>query len=122
MVKGILSLLSGCPPEVAGTRKEMLIAARHILSTELKIKFVPHMEQLFNEVCKTCTRRKVIFQQMDEKVTILFILQNVLLGKGWTVHESLRPLAYSTLADLVHHVRQHLPHADLARAAQARKR
>ena len=92
MVKGILSLLSGCPPEVAHTRKEMLIAARHILSTELRIKFVPHMEQLFNE--------------------------NVLLGKGWTVHESLRPLAYSTLADLVHHVRQHLPHADLARAVQ----
>ena len=50
MVKGILSLLSGCPPEVAHTRKEMLIAARHILSTELRTKFVPHMEQLFNEV------------------------------------------------------------------------
>ena len=28
---------------------------------------------------------------------------------GWTTHESLRPLAYSTLADLVHHVRQSLP-------------
>ena len=54
MVKGILSLLSGCPPEVAHTRKEMLIAARHIVSTELKIKFVPHMEQLFNEVCGSC--------------------------------------------------------------------
>lgn len=36
--------------------------------------------------------------------------------KGWTTNESLRPLAYSTLADLVHHVRGHLPMADLARA------
>ena len=38
-----------------------------------------------------------------------------LLGKGWTTYETLRPLAYSTLADLVHHVRQLLPLADLSR-------
>jgi hypothetical protein len=37
------------------------------------------------------------------------------VGKGWTTYETLRPLAYSTLADLVHHVRQNLPLADLAR-------
>lgn len=54
------------------------------------LEFVPYMERLFDE--------------------------DVLLGGGWTVHESLRPLAYSTLADLVHHVRQHLPLSDLARA------
>jgi len=90
MVKGMLSLLAICPDEVAHLRKELLIAARHILATELRLKFVPYMERLFDE--------------------------NVLLGKGWTTHESLRPLAYSTLADLVHHVRQHLPVADLARA------
>ena len=29
-----------------------------------------------------------------------------------------RPLAYSTLADLVHHVRQHLPLSDLSLAVQ----
>ena len=29
-------------------------------------------------------------------------------GDGWTSRESLRPLAYSTLADLVHHVRAKL--------------
>ena len=67
-----------------------MIGARHILTTELRSKFVPHMEKLFDE--------------------------DILLGKGWTTHESLRPLAYSTLADLVHHVRQSLPLADLARA------
>lgn len=42
--------------------------------------------------------------------------EDVLLGRGWTTYESLRPLAYSTLADLVHHVRQQLPLADLKRA------
>ena len=52
--------------------------------------FVPHIDQLFDE--------------------------EVLIGKGWTTKESLRPLAYSTLADLVHHVRTHLPlpHLSLA--------
>lgn len=90
MVKGMLGLLSLCPMEVAHLRKELLIAARHILATELRTKFVPHMERLFDE--------------------------DVLLGHGWTTYESLRPLAYSTLADLVHHVRQLLPLSDLARA------
>ncbi|PSN44253.1 Transcription-associated protein 1 [Blattella germanica] len=90
MVKGMLGLLTLCPMEVAHLRKELLIAARHILATDLRIKFVPFMERLFDE--------------------------NILLGKGWTTHESLRPLAYSTLADLVHHVRQHLNLSDLSRA------
>ena len=110
MVKGILSLLTVCPHEVAHLRKELLIGkfskseislfflhtyifltgARHILTTELRSKFVPFMEKLFDE--------------------------DILLGKGWTTHESLRPLAYSTLADLVHHVRQSLPLSDLERA------
>ncbi|XP_066597811.1 transformation/transcription domain-associated protein isoform X1 [Prorops nasuta] len=90
MVKGILGLLTLCPMEVAHLRKELLVATRHILATDLRNKFVPHMERLFDE--------------------------DVLLGHGWTTHESLRPLAYSTLADLVHHVRQLLPLSDLARA------
>jgi hypothetical protein len=42
--------------------------------------------------------------------------EDLLLGKGWTSHEQLRPLAYSTLADLVHHVRQHLNINVLAKA------
>ncbi|CAG9767854.1 unnamed protein product [Ceutorhynchus assimilis] len=90
MVHGMLGLLTLCPMEVAHLRRELLIAARHILATELRNKFVPHMERLFDE--------------------------DVLLGRGWTTHESLRPLAYSTLADLVHHIRQQLPMSNLTRA------
>ncbi|XP_015774341.1 PREDICTED: transformation/transcription domain-associated protein-like [Acropora digitifera] len=90
MVGGMLGLLRYCPQEVAHLRKELLIAARHILATDLRNRFVPHIDQLFDE--------------------------EVLIGKGWTTNESLRPLAYSTLADLVHHVRTHLPlpHLSLA--------
>lgn len=36
MVQGLLGLLKLCPQEVAHLRKELLIAARHILSTELR--------------------------------------------------------------------------------------
>jgi len=42
MVKGMLGLLSQCPKEVAHLRKELLIATRHILATELRnSKFLP---------------------------------------------------------------------------------
>lgn len=60
------------------------------LKSNFSTGFVPHIDQLFDE--------------------------EVLIGKGWTTKESLRPLAYSTLADLVHHVRTHLPlpHLSLA--------
>ncbi|XP_035826346.1 transformation/transcription domain-associated protein isoform X2 [Aplysia californica] len=90
MVQGLLGLMSLCPPEVAHLRKELLMAARHILSTELRNKFVPMIEKLFDE--------------------------NILIRSGWTTHESLRPLAYSTLADLVHHVRNNLSLHDLSLA------
>jgi len=36
MVKGMLGLLMMCPQEVAHLRKELLIAARHILATDLR--------------------------------------------------------------------------------------
>ncbi|XP_014255602.1 transformation/transcription domain-associated protein [Cimex lectularius] len=90
MVEGMLGMLTLCPMEVTHLRKELLIAARHILATDLRLLFVPYMERLFDE--------------------------EVLLGRGWTTHESLRPLAYSTLADLVHHVREQLPMSDLVKA------
>lgn len=90
MVQGMLNLLQLCPKEVAHLRKELLVATRHILATDLRNKFVPVMDKLFNE--------------------------DLLLGRGFTTHESLRPLAYSTLADLVHHVRQHLQINTLAEA------
>lgn len=90
LVKGILGLFTLCPMEVAHLRKELVIASRHILATELRSQFIPHMEIFFNE--------------------------DIFIGHGWTAHEVLRPLAYSTLADLVHHVRLQLPLNDVSRA------
>lgn len=90
LTTGTLTLLRNCPQEVASLRKELLIAARHILATDLRNQFVGCIDQLFDE--------------------------SVLIGSGWTTYESLRPLAYSTVADLVHHVRAQLPMKDLAAA------
>uniref|UniRef100_A0A6E8VNF8 FAT domain-containing protein n=1 Tax=Anopheles coluzzii TaxID=1518534 RepID=A0A6E8VNF8_ANOCL len=90
MVKGMINLLESCPKEVASLRKELLVASRHILQTEFRNHFVPMIEKLFDD--------------------------DVLLGKGWTTHENLRPLAYSTLADLVHHIRQQLSLQALSKA------
>ncbi|XP_038044323.1 transformation/transcription domain-associated protein-like isoform X2 [Patiria miniata] len=90
LVKGMLGLFTNCPSEVAHLRKELLIAARHILATDLRNKFVPTIDKLFDEA--------------------------ILVGSGTTSKESLRPLAYSTLADSVHHLRQHLPLQHLSMA------
>lgn len=79
----IVRLLSRCPPEGAPARKELLVAIRHILSTELRQAFLPYLETL-----------------MDE---------NLLLGDGYTAFYVFRPAAYSMLADLIHHVRLDLP-------------
>jgi transformation/transcription domain-associated protein len=82
----VISLLVNCPPDAVNSRKELLVATRHILATDF---------------------RKGFFKKID------FMLdESVLIGPP-RVHEnprfsSCRPLAYSTLADLVHHVRADL--------------
>lgn len=82
-------LLKDCPPEASATRKELLVATRHVLSTEYRAHFVGQIDTLLDE--------------------------RVLIGTGVTSHETQRPLAISMLADLVHHVRQELSPAQLVR-------
>lgn len=78
----ILRLLQDCPAELSVARKELLHATRHILSTPFRSQFIPKIEMLF-----------------DEKI---------LIGEGLTAYETLRPLAYSTVADFIHNVRNEL--------------
>ncbi|KAI7899883.1 uncharacterized protein BX663DRAFT_576399 [Cokeromyces recurvatus] len=85
----VLRLLRECPAESSATRKELLVATRHILSTDFRLSFVPKIDLLLNE--------------------------KVLIGTGVTAHDTLRPLAYSMLADLVHHIRAELTPAQLSR-------
>ncbi|GAO18530.1 hypothetical protein UVI_02054720 [Ustilaginoidea virens] len=75
----VVRLLKDCPREKSGTRKELLIAIRHIINYNFRKIFLPKIVELLDE--------------------------RTLTGDGLTVHETMRPLAYSTLADLIHHVR-----------------
>ncbi|WVQ95626.1 hypothetical protein IAU59_002724 [Kwoniella sp. CBS 9459] len=84
-----LRLLRDCPPEDVGTRKELLVATRHILTVESRACFIPYIDILLEE--------------------------RVLVGTGVSSRELLRPLAYSVVADLIHHVRNDLPLSQLTR-------
>ncbi|ELU45462.1 Histone acetyltransferase SAGA, TRRAP/TRA1 component, PI-3 kinase superfamily TRA1 [Rhizoctonia solani AG-1 IA] len=82
-------LLKDCPPESANIRRELMVATRHILSTEFRPAFVPLIDCLTSE--------------------------HILIGTGVNSQETLRPLAYSMLGDLVHHVRKELSPEQLRR-------
>ncbi|KAJ3117897.1 hypothetical protein HK100_000723, partial [Physocladia obscura] len=84
----IVGLLKDCPPEASATRKELLVAIRHIWYTEFRVSFIKHFDVLLNE--------------------------NVLIGAGVTSHETLRPLAHSILVDLIHHIRSNLSELQLS--------
>ena len=78
----VVRLLRDCPCEKSSTRKELLVAIRHIINFNFRKIFLSKLDDLLDE--------------------------RQLIGDGLTVHESLRPLAYSMLADLIHHVREAL--------------
>ncbi|PMB68789.1 Transcription-associated protein 1 [Beauveria bassiana] len=78
----VVRLLKDCPKEKSGTRKELLIAIRHIINYNCRKIFLPKIDELLDE--------------------------RTLTGDGLTVYETMRPLAYSMLADLIHHVRDSL--------------
>ncbi|EPX74408.1 SAGA complex phosphatidylinositol kinase-like protein Tra1 [Schizosaccharomyces octosporus yFS286] len=77
-----MQLFTDCPSELYHTRKELLVATRHILSTDYLRSFIPYIDQL-----------------LDIKI---------LVGQGVSVQRCLKPMAFSTLADLLHHVRMDL--------------
>lgn len=88
----VLRLLQDCPAQMSSARKELLVATRHILSTEFRSAFVPMISTLLDE--------------------------NTLIGTGVTARETLRPLAYSMLADLIHNVRTDLTTAQIRTAIE----
>ncbi|EON62943.1 hypothetical protein W97_02169 [Coniosporium apollinis CBS 100218] len=78
----VVRLLKDCPREKSGARKELLVAIRHIINFNFRKIFLPKIDELLDE--------------------------RTLIGDGLTVYESMRPLAYSMLADLIHHLRDQL--------------
>ncbi|ONK62905.1 uncharacterized protein A4U43_C07F9340 [Asparagus officinalis] len=86
--KSIVNLLVNCPDSVS-IRKELLIALKHVLNTDFKRGLFPLIDTLLEE--------------------------RVLIGTGRVCIETLRPLAYSLLAEIVHYVRNELSISQLSR-------
>lgn len=86
--KSIVNLLVTCPDSVS-IRKELLVATRHVLATDFRRGFYSLIDTLLEE--------------------------RVLVGTGRACFETLRPLAYSLLAELIHHVRMELSLNQLSR-------
>ena len=77
-----IRMLRDCPSEKSATRKELLVAIRHIINFNFRGIFSTKVDDLLDE--------------------------RTLIGDGLTVYETMRPLAYSMLADLIQHVRTSL--------------
>ena len=88
----VVRLLKDCPRERSSARKELLVAIRHIIN--------------FNF-------RKIFLKKIDELLD-----EHTLIGDGLTVYETMRPLAYSMLADLIHHVRDALKKNQIQRTVE----
>lgn len=86
--KSIVNLLVTCSDSVS-IRKELLVALKHVLGTDFKRGLFPLIDTLLDE--------------------------RVLVGTGRACFETLRPLAYSLLAEIVHHVRGDLTLSQLSR-------
>lgn len=84
LASNVVALMSTCPREFISTRKELLVATRHLLNSEFRNGFFRHVDALLDE--------------------------RVLMGSHHRYSEQtiLRPLGYTTLSDLVHHVRSQM--------------
>ena len=85
----VVRLLRDCPSEKSATRKELLVAIRHTINFNFRKIFLTKIDDLLDD--------------------------RTLIGDGLTVYETMRPLAFSLLADLIHHVRDHLTRDQIRR-------
>ena len=91
LARNVVELMSTCPREFISTRKELLVATRHLLNSDFRNGFFRHVDALLDE--------------------------RVLMGSHHRYSDQtiLRPLGYTTLSDLVHHVRSMLSMAQMSR-------
>jgi transformation/transcription domain-associated protein len=69
----VLALMQNCPSDDSVTRKELLVATRHILFTDFRFPFLRHVDLLLDE--------------------------NILVGHGLTSRETLRYFVFFTFLD-----------------------
>jgi transformation/transcription domain-associated protein len=89
IARNVLSLIQACPSEAVSTRKELMVGIRHIIATDF---------------------RKGFFHYID-----MFLDESVLIGNGRQAVETLRPLAFSTVSDLVQHTKDTMTPAQIVK-------
>lgn len=85
----MLQLLKDTPPDASITRKELLVAARHLWHPDFQGAFLTQIDTLLDE--------------------------DLFVGTGVTCRETLRPHAHSVLVDLIHNVRASLSYEQISR-------
>jgi transformation/transcription domain-associated protein len=97
LASSVLNLFQICPRDAISTRKDLLTALKHIISTNFRKIFFAHITTL-----------------LDEKV---------LLGKFRPgEHTQLRTMAYNALAELLHHARAKLTMAQISKVVHTYSR
>ncbi|KAK1363493.1 Histone acetyltransferase SAGA, TRRAP/TRA1 component, PI-3 kinase superfamily [Heracleum sosnowskyi] len=86
--KGILNLFVNCPDSLS-VRKELLVCLKHVINTDHKKALVPLLDTL-----------------LEERVLVGIDMKNL---------KELRPIAFSLLAELVHHIKWELSFPQLLR-------
>lgn len=85
LASNVVALMTNCPRESVSTRKELLVATRHLLNSDFRAGFYRHIDSMLDE--------------------------RVLMGYSMSSHNNrsdptiIRPLAYTTLSDLCQHMR-----------------
>jgi len=85
LANNVVTLMTTCPRESIATRKELLVATRHLLNSDFRAGFYRHIDSI-----------------LDERVLIGTSLSSYSSRSDPTL---IRPLAYTTLSDFVQHVR-----------------
>jgi transformation/transcription domain-associated protein len=108
LATNVVALMSHCPRECLSTRKELLVATRHLLNhADFRGGFYRHIDAMLDErvlMGSTSTGGGSSSQQQRLSSTSVTIDPTLI-----------RPLAYTTLADFVHHVRHLLTIAQVSR-------
>lgn len=96
LATNVVALMTICPRESTSTRKELLVALRHLLNSDFRKGFFRHVDAL-----------------LDERVLMGSSHQQH--HRGFSDQALLRPLGYTTLSDLVQHVRSRLTMMQMSR-------
>ncbi len=92
LASNVVALMSICPRELLSTRKELLVATRHLLNSDFRKGFFRHVNSL-----------------LDEKILIGWSSKHQHRHRYLCHHYSeqsvLRPLGYTVLSDLIQQIR-----------------